>query len=307
VRTLGCAVVWLVACRPVSDGVDANKADPIGTQKPLVAKVAPTAEPELDALPAGFDAGGRSSIDLLIVPCQGDGMMTHDPPKLPRTLKVHVTKALAKLDAPASQLRAYSTGDEVLLGPPGWMCTQHRSVIGVRWMTVAPEPLDDNDWTHDVVIAGEKPMFDTSSRFDAAQIAAPLFPSLHPRIRTMIAGDGVPQGFADVRFTPWPDEVLSRHAANVVEYEDPPHTRGTGTRWGIGPGDGSIHGIVANRVTNDFYTLWWSAVRLSAEFEILGPVIVADLEERLRCAPSDTMCLVGTPTRPNDAKEVDGG
>jgi hypothetical protein len=110
---------------------------------------------------------------------------------------------------------------------------------------------------------------DTSGRFEAARIAARLFPNRRDFVNRVKAEGFMPS--TDFVSGPFPDDRIQRLGADAVAFETPPKTDGMGTSSRLVKSADPIEGLAKMDENNDATLL---AVRLPAALRDLAPAIV---------------------------------
>ncbi|HLW92843.1 MAG TPA: hypothetical protein VKS78_16290 [Roseiarcus sp.] len=217
-------------------------------------------------------AQGGGSVAAPFVGCAADGQ--GGPVAAPKR------GATPKIPA-ASGLTYYVSGDIGVLAPRGWNCFDYYGSSGST-LFVTPERHGSADLANpDLKFAGPAVVLShisggTSGRFDAAEIAARLFPAARSFVQGVIAEGIEPK--EDFVFAPYPADALTRRSATVVEFATPASSDGLGTVGLIVKNDQPISGVVIllPASENDLINL---AVRLPPEAQGLASVIVSTAEQ----------------------------
>jgi hypothetical protein len=151
---------------------------------------------------------------------------------------------VSKTDAAFLAFYQDASGDGVL-APRGWYCSGYYGSSG-RSLTVSPDPATGKDSIATTTTSLKGPGINvgisfsgTSGRFEVAQIVARLFPS-HMNFAKNVINEGFMPA-SDFPLGPHPDDILTWHNANDVEFETPANKTGMGTD-GLSPGSDPIFG-----------------------------------------------------------------
>lgn len=224
---------------------------------------------------ATFALGGQAlaaDVQVPFVGCKSDGQMGPlDPPK-------DDGKA-PRLPAPvAAQLAWYvgtSTGG--VLAPRGWRCFELYGSNGSVLM-VAPKGFGRDPFT--AMLAGPAVELNnslgmTSGRFQAAKLAARLFPKRKAFVESVI-GEEI-ESRRSYPYGPFPSDRVERLTRDAIAYTTPPGTRGVGTMGRMVKSQDPIHGLVWMDDDNDATQL---AVRLPRRQDGLARAIVEAMKPR---------------------------
>jgi hypothetical protein len=200
------------------------------------------------------------------VRCVSDGQM--GPTLAPMT-----SQSLWIPVASASRLAWYVSDRLAVLAPRGWKCVGLYGSNGSTLMVVPDDPrgLVSGRDSH---INGQgiqlsKWYGDTSGRFEAARIAARLFPNRQAFVDA-VANEGiVPK--EEFRNVPFPDDRIQRLGADQVSFETPANKDGLGTMSRLMKSRDPIEGMVKMNGSNDATLL---VVRLKSTQRDLAPTIL---------------------------------
>jgi hypothetical protein len=163
-----------------------------------------------------WGAGARAQSANVAVPfvgCAGEGMTGPSDPPPPRATP-QVAAALA------SQLAYYASPDLSFLAPRGWNCA---FVFGSGGTALTVTPTANSDAVCPGIV-GRHISSGTSGRFDAAAIAARVFPSARAFVQGVI-NEKIPGGPV-IQFGAYKSDKLTQVGADVVEYMTPARTLG---------------------------------------------------------------------------------
>jgi hypothetical protein len=206
----------------------------------------------------------RPTAGVPFVGCRSDGQMGPEPAPRRPAKTPRVPAGLA------GRLAYYASAYNGVLAPRGWTCFglygSNGSTLFVTPKRI-PRPFDSKIEGPAVqlsVSSGE-----TSGRFEAAQVAARLFPERRKFVEDVIA-EGI-EPASSFPFGPFPHDVLKRQGRDVVEFETPAHQDGMGTKSRLVKSGEPIHGVAMMDDENDATVL---AVRLDPSMRGLTPVIL---------------------------------
>jgi hypothetical protein len=207
------------------------------------------------------------------VGCKSDGQVGPQPaPEAPaRTPDLPA--------ATASRLAWYGSAYNGVLAPRGWHCFGLYGSNG-SFLMVSPEDLGAAPFEARAkgpavqisVSAG-----DTSGRFEAAQIAARLFPGRRAFVDRVIA-EGI-LAKSDFPSGAYPHDRIRRQGPDAVAFETPAGEDGMGTKSRLVKSSDPIEGWAAMDGDNDATVL---VVRLPAAMRDLAPVIVKAAQDASR-------------------------
>jgi len=226
-------------------------------------------------------AEAKSVTHLPFVGCKDDGQMGPNSapsqqaptPELP----VSVSPYLAFYKA--------SSGQGVV-APRGWYCFGYYGSNG-SFLLISPEPRAGQDQLQgakDLVGPGIEFSFsdsETSGRFEAAKVAARLFPDRIAFVDSVINEKLEPA--SDFTFGPYPDDTLTRLSSDDVIFVTPVHKDGMGTESYLLKSDGAITGEAA--ISDGGVAV--IDVRLHSKQQFLMPSILSANRQQLSDLPSD--------------------
>jgi hypothetical protein len=162
-----------------------------------------------------------------------------------------------------------------VLAPRGWHCLELYGSDGSVFM-VKPSAFGRDPFSTQLVgpaIQVSISFGQTSGRFEAAKIAARLFPSRKKFVESVMS-EGVAQA-TDFVTGPFPYDRIRHVNRNYVEFETPPNTVGIGTLSRLIPSNDPIRGLVWMDADNDATLL---AVRLAPNQIVLADPIVNSMK-----------------------------
>ena len=198
--------------------------------------------------------------------CRSDGQTGPEPAQTP----VVVPKLTG---ASASRLAYYEAVGLGVLAPAGWHCFGLYGSNG-SFLIVTPERHAEDLLTSKGQIRGRAVQLslslgDTSGRFEAAQIAARLFPSRRHFVEGVMAEQIEPR--SDFHFGPFSTDVIRRFGDDVVEFTTPPNTAGMGSYSRLVPNGDPISGLAMVKPDNSVFLL---VVRLPESQRDLAATII---------------------------------
>jgi hypothetical protein len=208
------------------------------------------------------------------VGCRSDGQMGPiGPPKVNGTVPKLPVAAAMRLTWYASN----NTGG--VFGPRGWRCFELYGSNGSVLM-VTPNGVGRDPFTAKLpgpaiqlsVSSGE-----TSGRFEAAKIAARLFPT-HRAFADEVIGEAIEPKQVFV-FHPFPRDRITRLTGDAVEFETPANEDGVGTMSRLIKSSDPIQGLVWMDADNNATLL---AVRLAPSQRDLAASIVGAMKPAQR-------------------------
>lgn len=206
------------------------------------------------------------TVPVPFVGCVSDGQM--GPKPAPKTSKVpRLPVGLA------SRLAWYASGGLAVLAPRGWKCLGLYGSNGTM-LFVVPNDLRQLALGHDGRIKGQGIQLstsygETSGRFEAAKIAARLFPDRQAFVDA-VANEGIfPK--EEFRNAPFPDDRIRRLGSDQVSFETPPNEDGLGTMSRLIKSKDPIQGMAKMNERNDATLL---VVRLNPTLRDLAPTIL---------------------------------
>ncbi|HUO23639.1 MAG TPA: hypothetical protein VMU59_14075 [Caulobacteraceae bacterium] len=226
------------------------------------------------ALGLAFAGGAHAQpVRVPFIGCSSDGQLG------PQTAPKDDGKAPELSAALAARLGWY-VGNYVkgVLAPRGWRCIELYGSNGAT-LLVTPARLGD---ASKGPVAGPAVQLsvsvgDTSGRFEAARIAARLFPRRRAFVDAVIAEKLEPK--ADFVFGPYPDDRIRRLGPDVVAFVTPARKDGMGTMSRLAKSGEPIEGLAVMDEDNDATVL---AVRLAAAQHDLALAIVDVAEQGTR-------------------------
>jgi hypothetical protein len=227
--------------------------------------VALTAAPAAPQAATDADTAERAPF----VGCASDGQMGPQPPPDDQGEAPPLPPPLAR------RLAYYKSQDLDVLAPRGWHCLGLYGATGAA-LLVTPQAYRPGDLLKpEFRIKGPAVQLsvsygDTAGRFEAALVAARLFPTKQDYVQAVI-GEGVVPA-ADFKLGPYPADILIRRDDADVEFITPANQAGMGTRGRLARAAGPIKGVAIMTNNNDLVTL---AARLPADQDDLLPVMIA--------------------------------
>lgn len=213
--------------------------------------------------------GGTAKANDVQVPfvgCKSDGQTDALPPPKDNH---HAPNLPAPL---ASRLAWYASNNSGgVLAPRGWTCFELYGSDGSVFM-VTPSGFGRDPFTAKLsgpAIQVSISFGDTSGRFEAAKIAARLFPKRKPFVDSVIREGIEPK--KDFVFDPFPNDRINRFSRDAVAFETPANKNGMGTMSRLLKSSDPIHGLIWMDNDNNATML---AVRLSSSQEDLAAYIV---------------------------------
>lgn len=208
--------------------------------------------------------------NIPFVSCASDGQQGPQPP-----LNKPEEEFTSENAVPPELTLYQAKWTPAVLAPSGWFCAGTYGSSGST-LVVTPEPHDPGFMFGKVAITGPAVQVNvvygsTSGRFEAAQIAARLFPKASDFVKSVIGEHLVPEN--DFPVGPYPNDQLSYKGDFTVEYVTPPNQEGMGTRYFLQKNDQQIHGVVAMNPDDDHDTMVVT-VRLPPSLEKLAPTII---------------------------------
>lgn len=182
--------------------------------------------------------------------------------------------------AVAGRLAWYAAGpDAAVLGPAGWHCYGLGGSNG--WsLFVTPDPNDTASLAGGLAgpaVQLSRSEGDTSGRFEAAALAAGLFPQAAGFVRRVEAERLVPESYFASRLAA--TDRIARRGDDVVLYETPAAATGLGTESRLAPSPQPIEGAVI-LLPREMMSVLHLAIRLPPALADLAPVIAGDTVAR---------------------------
>lgn len=200
------------------------------------------------------------------VGCVSDGQMGLTPaPKPSETPRLPV--------AMASRLAWYSSGELAALAPRGWHCLGLEGSNG-SMLLIVPGDARKYRTGRETAIKGQGIQLsfsygETSGRFEAAKIAARLFPNRRAFVDD-VANEGIlPKDM--FKRGPFPHDRIRRLGPDQVSFETPANMDGAGTMSRLVKSEDPIQGVAKMDDDNDATQL---VVRLNAGLRDLAPTIL---------------------------------
>jgi len=208
------------------------------------------------------------------VGCASDGQV--GPLKAPEGK----SKTVVIGDAAARRLAYYEAENGFgALAPRGWHCFSTYGSNGSN-LFISPEPIKSNDLFSDgwkgfpgPVIQVSTVNGDTSGRFEVAETIARVFPAHRGFVDDVIAEKIRPA--SDFPSGPYPNDRLTYHGNECVEYLTPASVDGLGTASRLQKNDQPISGVAI--LFGEELNLVYAAIRLPKDAAELGPSIVQQL------------------------------
>lgn len=171
----------------------------------------------------------------------------------------------------AGRLAWYASAYLAVLAPRGWHCFGLYGSNGASLM-VRPEDFGPNPLQTRLTGAAvelSQSSGETSGRFEAAMIAARLFPDRRAFVDRVIAEGLLPR--SDFPFGPFAHDRIHRLGANAVAFETPPQSDGMGTMSRLVKSADPIQGLAVMDEENDATLV---VVRLGPAMRDLAPAII---------------------------------
>jgi len=206
-----------------------------------------------------------AGVEVPFVGCKSDGQVGPMPaPKAP----AETPKLPANL---ASRLAWYQSEYGGVLAPRGWHCF---GLYGSNGWFLMVTPEDHSGKPFDAKLTGpgieiSESAGDTSGRFEAAEIAARLFPSRRAFVDRVIAEGLLPK--SDFPFGPFPHDRIHRLSPDAVTFETPANMDGMGMKSRFVKSGDPIEGLAMIDSDNDATLL---VVRLAPAMRDLAPAII---------------------------------
>jgi hypothetical protein len=204
------------------------------------------------------------------VGCASDGQTGPQPaPKKPTSMP-RVT------GSEASKLAYYESSALGVLAPRGWHCFGLYGSSG-SILIVTPEKHEEDLFKPGPGLRGPAVQLsvsfgDTSGRFEAAEVAARLFPSRKKYVEGVMSEGVEPR--SSFHFGPFPTDTIRRYGDNGVEFETPANTVGMGTKSRLVPNGDRIRGRAEMTSQNDLVLL---VVRVSNDQDDLATTILGSV------------------------------
>ena len=234
--------------------------------RPSTTTTTATASTSSSSRPSAVVGG---ELALPTVACDRDGQLGPQHADVAPTMKVRVTPALARIEAPSSSLRVYTDGTSAVLAPIGWKCKGWYGSNGAG-LTVGPtQAALESGWTGEKV-GVDAFMWTTSGRLTAGPIAARLLPSFRAKAQAVADETKAPnEAHAPLETRPYPGERVTPLADGSARFDDPPNVRGTA---------GTSALATAGTVRSNDDSLSMIVVRLAAPRDALVEVIRSGFE-----------------------------
>jgi hypothetical protein len=207
-------------------------------------------------------------VSVPFVGCASDGQIGPKPaPKISNGPRVPADVA--------SRLAWYASSDLGVLAPRGWKCLGLFGSNG-SMLLVVPDDARQFASGNDKSIKGEGIQLstsygDTSGRFEAAEIAARLFPNRQGFVDA-VANEGIWPKEA-FRSSPFPHDHIRRLGSDQVSFETPANDDGIGTMSRLVKSKDPIQGMAKMNEENDATLL---VVRLNPALRYLAPTILGE-------------------------------
>ncbi len=237
----------------------------VGSPRNCLTQVRPHSAPQLS-----------SAILVPFVGCASDGQV--GPLRAPEGK----SKTVVIGSAAAQRLAYYEAEDGFgILAPRGWHCFSTYGSNGSS-LFVSPEPIKSRDLFSDDWKGFTGPAIqvstvngDTSGRFEVARTISRVFPAHKAFVDNVIAEKIEPA--SDFPKGPFPNDKLTYHGNECVDYWTPANAEGLGTASRLQKNDEPISGvaILAGEETN----LVQAAIRLPKDTVELAPAIVQQLRQ----------------------------
>ena len=223
-------------------------------------------------------AESEAEPELVTVPfvgCPGDGQVGPLPAPEHEDLRLNIPPTNAERLA---YFTSSKTGQGGVLAPRSWHCF-YLYGSGGDILVVRPEPIGESGMftatRHDIPGQAVVSTFNwgqSSARDAVAEVIARAFPSRRETAQYLIRL--FPQ--FSIPLGPYPDDKLTPHGENAVEFETPAHAQGLGTYLAFRPSSTPVRGIVVLQGTApDLVTV---SVRLPDDDQILTGTILAVAE-----------------------------
>jgi len=218
-------------------------------------------------------AARANDVRVQFAGCRSDGQTgTLAPPKDNGTAPRFPAAIASRLSWYASN----STGG--VLAPRGWHCFELYGSNGSLLM-VTPDGFGRDPFKAKLsgpAIQLSVSLGETSGRFEAAKIAARMFPNRKAFVNSVIEEDIEPK--ADFIFGPFPHDRIQRLTPNYVAFETPANNDGMGTKTRLVKSSDPIQGLVWMDDDNNATLL---AVRLPPNQRDLAAQIIASMSPSL--------------------------
>jgi hypothetical protein len=206
-----------------------------------------------------------------VVGCKSDGQIGPKPaPEISTGPVLPITAA--------SRLAWYDSGDLSVLAPRGWKCLGLYGSNGSILLVVPgvrKSPLGLDQRINGQGIQLSLAYGDTSGRFEAAKIAAQLFPNRRAFVDE-VANEGLLPSEA-FRKTPFPDDRIHHLGLDQASFETPANKDGLGTMSRLVKSGDPISGVAKIDVDNNVTLL---VVRLDSALRDLSPTILTTVSPR---------------------------
>jgi hypothetical protein len=186
----------------------------------------------------------------------------------------------------ASTLAYYASNELGVLAPRGWHCFGLYGSNG-SVLIVTPEEHGQDLFNPLPGLGGSAVQLslsvgDTSGRFEAAEVAARLFPSRKKFVEGVMAEGIEPR--SSFHFGSFPTDTVRRYGDDVVEFETPANKSGMGTKSRLAPGGDPIKGLAMMTSENDLVML---VVRLPKDQRDLATTIMDSTRQAKRSSKAE--------------------
>jgi hypothetical protein len=217
----------------------------------------------------------KAVVTVPFVGCAADGQAG------PQDAPTGKPKVVAIPAAVAQRLAYYKAEYGVgVLAPRGWHCFSTYGSNGGS-LFASPDPIDpkapfSENWKgfSGPAIQVSESSGGTSGRFEVAKIIARVFPAYKSFAQDVIA-EGI-EPASNFPFGPYPNDKLTYHGKDVVEFETPPNTEGLGTDSRLQMNASPIEGVAI--ITGADTDLIQLSARVSSNDHDLIPIIVSQVE-----------------------------
>ncbi|WP_148291742.1 hypothetical protein [Novosphingobium sp. B-7] len=224
------------------------------------------------AIAAASTSACAKDLPVPFVGCRSDGQT--GPLAAPRN-DDHAPKVPAQLAPRLAWYASNTTGG--VLAPRGWRCFELYGSNGSVLM-LSPSGLGADPFSAKLIgpaIQVSISLGDTSGRFEAARIAARVFPERKAFVESVMAEGIAPR--SQFPFGPYPYDSIQRFNRDYVTFETPAHREGLGTMTRLRPSADPIRGLVWMDTDNNATVL---AVRLAPAQRNLSDYIIRAMTPR---------------------------
>ena len=154
----------------------------------------------------------------------------------------------------AASLALYQSAAQAMVGPQGWHCVGLYGSDGSVLLITPAAHVPSEFFAENAALTGPaievtRSIADTSGRFEAARIAARLFPARRAFVQSVI-DEGI-EAADQFPFGPYRTDAVLRQSPSAVEFLTPAGKPGMGTMGRMTPGADPIHGLALMARGND--------------------------------------------------------